>query len=254
VPWLCFVSGGQIPQGPVFDGCRPRVQGQQEVSTITLIARLRHVSTYTPEQGDIRHPIFVNSLPETPTSIHASLSDKAAPEQRTALRIGILTQQNTAEAVAKGTPLRLLPTLVNKLEFTCLQHSHKVWLERNKEDETDDLRNDTMQRHQQDIPSRRPTLINVDDTEHSQTVKWEHDRHGALGRLKDWNKWGTTTTDKVRRQTQQPNTPEYQIRHLFTLPTDAQYSTAAVALTRTPHAHAIQSLRKHAHMIVSSHR
>jgi hypothetical protein len=37
--------------------------------------------------------------------------------------------------------------------------------------------------------------------------------------------------------------------------TDTQYSTAAVALTRTPHAHAIQSLREHACThIVSSHR
>jgi hypothetical protein len=149
----------------------------QEVFTITIITRLRHVSTYTHEQRDIHHPVFANPLPETPTSTHTSLSNTAAPEQRTAIRIGILTQQNTAEAVAKGMPSRLLPTLVNKLEFTCLQHSHKVWLERNKEAETEDLRNDTMQRHRQDKTSRRPTLINVDGSEHSQTVKWEHDRH-----------------------------------------------------------------------------
>ena len=58
----------------------------------------------------------------------------------------------------------------------------------------------------------------------------------------------TTTTRKRRRQTHQLNTTEYQIRHLFTQPTDAQYSTAAVALERTPHAHAIQSLREHAHI------
>jgi hypothetical protein len=172
----------------------------QEVFTITLLTRLRHVSTYTHEQRDIHHPVFANPLPETPTTIHHSQIDTAAPEQRTAIRIGIRTQQNTAEAVAKGTPLRLMPTLVNKLELTCLQHSHKVWFERNKEAEIDDLRNDTMQRNRQDTPSRRSTLINVDDTEHSQIVKFEHDRHAALGRLKDWNKWGTTTTDKVQRQ------------------------------------------------------
>jgi hypothetical protein len=100
----------------------------QEVFTITLLTRLRHVSTYTHEQQDIHHPVFANPLPETPTSIHDSLSDKAAQEQRTAIRIGILTQQNTAEAVAKGTPARLLPPLLIKLEFTCLQHSHKACL------------------------------------------------------------------------------------------------------------------------------
>jgi hypothetical protein len=57
-----------------------------------------------------------------------------------------------------------------------------------------------MQRNRQDTPCRRPTFINIniDDAEHSQTVKWEYDRHAALGRLKDWNKWGTTTTDKVQ--------------------------------------------------------
>ena len=58
----------------------------------------------------------------------------------------------------------------------------------------------------------------------------------------------TTTSRKRRRQTHQLNTTKYQIRHLFTQPTDAQYSTAAVALKRTPHAHHIQSLRKHTHI------
>jgi hypothetical protein len=58
----------------------------------------------------------------------------------------------------------------------------------------------------------------------------------------------TTKPRKRRRQTQQPTTTEYQIRHLSTQPTAAQYSTAAVVLTRTPHAHVIQSLREHAHI------
>jgi hypothetical protein len=83
--------------------------------------------------------MFDNPLPETPASIHNTLNDNANPEKRTAIRIGILTQQHTAEAVAKGTPPRLLSTLVNKMDLTCLQHSHKVWLDRNKEAETDDL-------------------------------------------------------------------------------------------------------------------
>ena len=252
----------------------------QEVLTISLLTRLRHVSTYAHEQRDIQHPVFDNPLPETPASIHNTLNDNANPEKRTAIRIGILTQQHTAEAVAKGTPPRLLSTLVNNMELTCLQHSHKVWLDRNKEAETDDLRNDATQRSRQDTPSRRPTLINVDDTEHRQTAKWEHDRHEALGRLQEWKKWGTTKTDKVQqqqdtmykrkrdsttagpqkkqkitttskkrqRQALQPNTTEQQFQQLFIQPTAAQYSTATVALTRTPHAHAIQSLSGHAHI------
>ena len=83
----------------------------------------------------------------------------------------MLTQVNIAEAVAKGTSTRLIPTLVTKLELTCLQHTHKVWLERNAAAETDDLRNDTLQRHRQGTPHRPPTLVNIDDTENRQTVK-----------------------------------------------------------------------------------
>ena len=49
-------------------------------------------------------------------------------------------------------------------------------------------------------PSKRPTLINVDDTEHRQTAKWEHDRHEALKRLQECKILGTTTTDKVQQQ------------------------------------------------------
>jgi hypothetical protein len=86
-----------------------------------------------------------------------------------ALRIGVLTQQDTTEAIAKGTPGRLLTTLAPHIEFTCLTHTHNVWLERNKEAKTDDLRNDTLQRLRHSTPHRRPTLIDIDDTEHSQT-------------------------------------------------------------------------------------
>jgi hypothetical protein len=101
------------------------------------------------------------------------MGDKATTEQRMALRAGMPTQQNNTEAIAKGTPKRLLTTLATQIELTCLTHIHSVWLERNKDAETDDLRNDTLQRLRNGMPQKRPTLINIDDTEHSQTVKWE---------------------------------------------------------------------------------
>jgi hypothetical protein len=83
----------------------------QEIITVKLITKLRHVTTYAHEQRDIQHPVFAAPLPETPTSIHISLSGEATPEQRTAIRIGMLTQVNIVEAVAKGAPTRLIPTL-----------------------------------------------------------------------------------------------------------------------------------------------
>ena len=85
----------------------------------------------------------------------------------------MLTQDNIAEAVAKGTPTRLIPTLLTKLDLTCLQHPHKAWLERNAAAKTDDLHNDTIQRHRQGAPHTPPKLVNIDDTERRQTVEWE---------------------------------------------------------------------------------
>ena len=58
----------------------------------------------------------------------------------------------------------------------------------------------------------------------------------------------TTTSNKKQRQAVQPNTTEQQVQQLFIQPTAAQYSTATVALTRPPHAHAIQLLSRHAHI------
>jgi hypothetical protein len=149
------------------------------------------VDQYTHEKRDIHHPIFETLLPETPRSIHKSMGGKATTEQRMTLRVGMLTQQNNTEVEAKGTPKRLLTTLATKIELTCLTHTHSVWLERNKEAETEDLRNDTLQRLRHNMPQKRPTLIDIDDTENRQTAKWESERNRELGRLEQWKKWGT---------------------------------------------------------------
>jgi hypothetical protein len=76
----------------------------QEILTIKLITQLRHVSTYAHEKRNIEHPVFAAPPPKTPTSIHSSLSGTATTEQRNAIRIGILTQLNIVETIAKGTP------------------------------------------------------------------------------------------------------------------------------------------------------
>ena len=57
-----------------------------------------------------------------------------------------------------------------------------------------------------------------------------------------------TQSKKRQRQTVQTDTTEIQFQQLFSQPTAAQYSTAQVALTRNPHAHAIQSLSEHTHI------
>ena len=44
------------------------------------------------------------------------------------------------------------------------------------------------------------STLTTQNTEHSQTEKWESERNRELGRLKQWKTWGTNKSHKIRCQ------------------------------------------------------
>ena len=102
---------------------------QEEIHTVCLITRLRNTHTYTPEVLDSQHAVFTAPLPETPNSIHDGVR-AGTDADKLALRAGFITRAPAQELTRYGTPPRLTSTLTKSIERTCLQYTHKIWVNR----------------------------------------------------------------------------------------------------------------------------
>ena len=149
-----------------------------------LITRLRNTHNYTPEALDSQHAVFTVSLPEMPNSIHDGVH-AGTDADKLALRAGIITRAQAQELTRYGTPSRLTSTLAKSIERTCLQFTHKIWVNRCETDDKPQLVEDKLHRGR-----KRPTSTafptDTDDDTHKPTHDWKRHRLMSLNRLADF--------------------------------------------------------------------
>jgi hypothetical protein len=171
---------------------------------VCLITRLRNTHTYAPEVLDSQHAVFIAPLPDTPSSIHDGVR-AGTDADKLALRAGFIIRSQTQELTRYGTPPRLTSTLAKSIERTCLQYTHKIWVNRCDTDDKPQLLDDKIHRgRKRHLSTVFPTDL-VDDT-HKPTHDWKRHRLMSLNRLADWKNWPTTHTGK-RKLLPPPYTP-----------------------------------------------
>ena len=167
---------------------------KEEVHTVGLITRLRNTHTYEPDDLDAQHAVFSVPLPETPSSIHDGVRT-GTDADKLALRAGFITRAQAQELTRHGTPTRLISTLAKSIERTCLQYTHRIWVNRCDTDDKPQLLEDKIHRgRKRQTSAAFPT--DTDDDTHKPTHDWKRHRLMSLNRLADWKNWSTTHSGK----------------------------------------------------------
>ena len=161
---------------------------QKDVDTVDLITRLRNTQKYERNTNGNTHAIFLETLHETPLSIHECIkaSDDVA---MMALRAGYLTENQVTDLVNKGTPHRLVSTLAAAIERTCLSYPHATWTERNNTPDKQQLNDDKIHRLKHNTHRGAGVAISTDDTDNLHTTAWLQTRSDILARKRDWTLW-----------------------------------------------------------------